>query len=134
MVLSLSKKQEKVTSKESSGNNNSGGGGPALASEVRAGLMVTLAALVLAGLLILSSRSHFLQPVSQRKVVFGYIGGLAKNAPVHFAGHNVGKVENIRFVASPKTHLEVTISVAKDVPIRKDSEAFIDALGFMGEK
>ncbi len=134
MVLSLSKKQEKVTSKEFSGNNNPGEEGSKLSSEVQAGFMVTFAALALVGLLIVSSRAHFLQPVAQRKVTFGYIGGLTKNAPVHFAGHNVGKVENIHFIASPKTQVEVTISMAKDVPIRKDSEAFIDALGFMGEK
>lgn len=134
MALSLSKKQEKPTSKEFSENNPASAGGALLSAEIRAGLMVTLSALVLLGLLIASSRAHFLQPVSTRKVLFNYIGGLSKNAPVHFAGHNVGKVEKIHFITSPKTQLEVTISLAKDVPVRQDSEAFIDTLGFMGEK
>ena len=135
MVLSLSKKQESTTSKESSGNNPPpGGGNSTLTAEIRAGLMVSLAALVLLGLLIVSSRAHFLQPVNTRKIVFGYIGGLTKSAPVHFAGHNVGKVESIRFIPSPKMQVEVMISVAKNAPIRKDSGAYIDALGFMGEK
>ena len=134
MVLSPSKKQEKVTLKESSENNPPAGGGSRLPSEVSAGFMVVFAALVLVTLLVLSSRSHFLTPMAERKVIFNYIGGLAKNAPVHFAGHNVGKVEGVRFIGAPKTQVEVTISIAKDVPVRKDSEAVIDALGFMGEK
>ena len=134
MVLSLSKKQENTTSKESLENKPSPAGVSGLSAEIRAGFMVVFSAIVLIALLMLSSRAHFLTPVVERKITFGYIGGLAKNAPVHFAGHNVGKVEKIHFIASPKTQIEVTISMAKDVPIRRDSEAFIDALGFMGEK
>ena len=69
-----------------------------------------------------------------REVQFAYIGGLAKNSPVHYAGHKVGKVTDIRFNGSADAPVSVTVSIQDDITVREDSLVYIDSLGFMGEK
>ncbi len=67
-------------------------------------------------------------------VLFHYIAGLEKNSPVYFSGHKVGRVADISFFGKDRREIQVMTSVAKDTPLKKDSEAFIDTIGFMGEK
>jgi phospholipid/cholesterol/gamma-HCH transport system substrate-binding protein len=68
------------------------------------------------------------------KIRFGYISGLEQNAPVHFAGREVGKVEHIEIQPEKERPIVVTIRVSDSIFLRKDSGAFIDTLGMMGEK
>ncbi len=130
MAPSTLKKQEKATSKESWVTNVSL---PYTSQEVRAGFLFTAAALLLLALLLLSGKSQ-LGSARQVTARFNYIGGLEKNAPVHFAGHKAGKVTNIEFTPEAESLITVTLALPKDIPIHEDSEVYVDALGFMGEK
>lgn len=69
------------------------------------------------------------------RVLYNYISGLEKGAPVRFAGAEVGKVEKVDILPSwEKSNIAVTLSVRNGVALHKDSEAYIDTLGLMGEK
>lgn len=127
----LSKKHEKVISKESLGNTKTEF---YTSSEIRSGALIALSAAFLFFLLLMAGKSQLFQDTYQIQILFNYIGGLAQNAPVHLAGKAVGRVVDIRFKDSPEGRVIVAVSVAKEAVIRKDSRAFIDALGFMGEK
>ena len=67
-------------------------------------------------------------------ILFNTIAGLEKNSPVYFAGHKVGKVSKIELVSESQTKVLVTAAVATNVRLKTDSDAYIDMLGFMGEK
>lgn len=131
MALLTSKKQEKTTSKESWVNNISQ---PYASNEIRSGFLVIVSALVLLGMLLMSGKSGFFGQTRTVKISFNYIGGLEKNSPVHFAGHKVGKVTGIDFNPDGPSLLTVTAAVSPDIILRADSQAYVDALGFMGEK
>jgi len=69
------------------------------------------------------------------RILYNYISGLEKGAPVRYAGAEVGKVEKVEILtSSDKSNIAVTLSVRDGIKIRKDSEAYIDTLGLMGEK
>ncbi len=82
----------------------------------------------------MSGRSQLFKNTYKIHILFNYISGLSKNAPVHFAGHEVGKVTGIQILGRSEGQVAVTVSISKQAVIRKDSKAFIDILGFMGEK
>jgi len=103
-------------------------------SEIRSGLFITLACIGLLTLLFAAGRAQLFQDVYKVNVLFGYISGLQKNAPVHFAGHKVGKVTNIELLKGSPEKIAVTISVSKAATLKKDSKAYIEIMGFMGEK
>lgn len=107
---------------------------PYSGSELATGFLVVGCAAVLIGLLFLSAKSQFLQKTYPIHLRFNYISGLAKNAPVHYAGHEIGKVTGIQFVADgqgPK--VQVTTAIREDAKIEKDATAYINIMGFMGE-
>lgn len=103
-------------------------------SEIRSGLFITLACIGLLALLFAAGRAQLFQDVHKVNVLFGYISGLQKNAPVHFAGHKVGKVTAIELLHGGKEKIAVTISISKEAVLKKDSKAYIEIMGFMGEK
>jgi phospholipid/cholesterol/gamma-HCH transport system substrate-binding protein len=68
------------------------------------------------------------------KVRFGYLNGLADSAPVYYAGREVGKVASIQIVKGEARPVLVTVKISPEAVIKKDSVAYIDTLGMMGEK
>ena len=106
---------------------------PKASSEVRAGFLITISLVVLISLLFTAGNVQFFQNAREVPVLFNYIGGLEKNAPVRLAGFKIGKVSDIRFSGTSESKVRVTLSVDKGVILKKDSQAFIDIMGFMGE-
>lgn len=131
MALSLFTKPGKTTSKESLAKTKTESFS---ASEVRSGFLVSIAAVCLAVLLFLAGKSQLFKDTYRVQILFDYISGLAKNAPVHFAGHEVGKVTDIRLSGQEEGQILVTATLPKEVQLRQNSQASIDLLGFMGEK
>lgn len=103
-------------------------------SEVRSGFLVSASVVCLGVLLFLAGKSQLFKDTYQVEILFDYISGLAKNAPVHFAGHEVGKVTAIRLSGKEEGQIVVTARIPKEIRLRQNSQAFIDLLGFMGEK
>jgi phospholipid/cholesterol/gamma-HCH transport system substrate-binding protein len=136
MAQSLSPKQETPTSKASSGNSprKPETQGPYLSSEIRSGFFVLASAAVFIALLFFSGQTQFMGQSQTYALHFNYVAGLMESSPVHLAGHKVGKVSKIEFLGGDQTTILVEVSLRKDVTLRQDSEAFIDSMGFMGEK
>lgn len=103
-------------------------------SEIRSGLLVVVSIVVLLCLLFMAGNYSFFRDTRQVRIFFDYISGLGKDAPVHFAGHEVGKVADIQLLPGEGARIVVTASISTDAVLKKDSQAFIDTLGIMGEK
>lgn len=68
-------------------------------------------------------------------VIFNYVSGLEKDSPVHYGGHKAGKVKAITsFTQNAEPKILVTLALEKNVKLKKDTQVFIDIMGFMGEK
>jgi len=102
-------------------------------SEIKSGFFV-LVALVLLLVLTFVVGGYFKKGANEWKVQFGYLSGLSDSAPVYYAGREVGKVDSIQIIPGNVRPVLVTIKVSKEAYVRKDSVAFIDTLGMMGEK
>ncbi|MGB2661072.1 MAG: MlaD family protein [Candidatus Omnitrophota bacterium] len=71
------------------------------------------------------------------KVIFDYVNGLTKDAPVRLAGVDVGEVKGIDIYydeKDKKTRVKLDIRVKNGVQIEKDAEANINTLGLLGEQ
>jgi phospholipid/cholesterol/gamma-HCH transport system substrate-binding protein len=102
-------------------------------SEIKSGFFV-LVTLVMLLVLTFVVGGYFKKGANEWKVQFGYLSGLSDSAPVYYAGREVGKVDSIQILPGEKRPVLVTIKVSKDAYVRKDSVAYIDTLGMMGEK
>ncbi len=101
--------------------------------EVQSGILITVSVALLTGLTFMVG--HFTAGKNQTwQVEFGYISGLEKNAPVRFAGYEVGKVLNIEARPSQAKPILITLSMDPAIVVRNDMQATIDTLGMMGEK
>lgn len=80
------------------------------------------------------SIGKFTGPTRKVTVDFGYVDGLAPDAPVQFAGYRVGKVESVEVLPGPPVRLQAKLSVPKDLPISRTTEVIITSMGMMGEK
>jgi len=65
---------------------------------------------------------------------FKFAGGLEPGAVVRYVGGpKVGRVEQLRIDAQDPSKIEITFSIAKDVPVKTDSKARIYFLGALAE-
>jgi len=70
-------------------------------------------------------------------VIFDFVGGVSKDAPVHVAGVAVGDVKDVEIfynTEQQKTQVRLILVIKKHVKIPKDSVAYINTLGILGEK
>jgi phospholipid/cholesterol/gamma-HCH transport system substrate-binding protein len=102
-------------------------------SEIKSGFFV-LVALILLLVLTFVVGGYFKKGANEWKIRFGYLSGLSDDAPVYYAGREVGKVDSIQILRGESRPVLVTVKVSSDAYVRKDSVAYIDTLGMMGEK
>lgn len=103
-------------------------------NEVKSGLLIVTAAVGLVALLFGAGSYHFFSETYPVQIRFNYISGLEVSAPVHFAGHLVGKVTGIEILGKKNGQILVHAAISKQVVLRQDSQAYIDMMGFLGEK
>jgi phospholipid/cholesterol/gamma-HCH transport system substrate-binding protein len=60
------------------------------------------------------------------------VAGLDKGSPVRLKGVKVGSVEDLKIPRDDITKVQVTIAVAADTPIKKDTDATIASVGITG--
>jgi phospholipid/cholesterol/gamma-HCH transport system substrate-binding protein len=107
-------------------------------SQLKVGITVVIAGIVLATLTILMSGSGgglFASRMTLRSYFFD-AQGLRKGAPVRLSGVDVGNVNDIRIVPNrPDSPVEVWMRVSKDYGfnIRKDSRTLLSTAGVLGE-
>lgn len=102
-------------------------------AEVKSGILVTVSLVFL--LVLTFIVGGFMRGETRTwQVEFSYLGGLEINAPVSYAGTEVGKVDKIQIRPGEEKPVLVTFSMDKTIEPRRDSEAYVDMLGMMGEK
>ncbi|MEW5766844.1 MAG: MlaD family protein [bacterium] len=99
--------------------------------ELKVGLFVTIALLILGGLIMSLGEYHFYRPGYTITVIFKYVGGLKVDAPVMLAGLEVGEVKKMK-IKDSKVH--ATLWLESFARLRRDSRITINSLGMMGEK
>jgi phospholipid/cholesterol/gamma-HCH transport system substrate-binding protein len=102
-------------------------------SEVKSGILVIACFVLLVFLTFKVSDFRGLAQTQEYKIHFNFIAGLEKNAPVHFAGFSVGTIKSIA-IHDGNPAVEVIVQVDKSTPVRRDSQAFVETLGLLGEK
>lgn len=105
------------------------------AQKVRVGLFVAITGLLLLVVLVTFAGMRFWEGRARYRIVFtGTVMGLEKGARVFLNGMKVGSVEDIRVAPDDMRHVEVTIAVREDTPIRANTEAMLQHAGITGLK
>ncbi len=103
-------------------------------SEIKIGIIITLAiAATIWGLNFLKGR-NILQRVNTYYAVFESIGGLEKNSKIFLNGYKVGQVGNIVFSEDGSHKLIVTLGIEKEFKLPVPSTAVLYDADFMGTK
>ncbi len=103
-------------------------------TEIKAGIMIIACAVILLILVFYVGGFNVLEDKYPVRVRYNFTGGLDKNAPVRFAGVKVGEVKDIQLLNEENANIEVTIAINSKVRLHQDSQAFVNTMGFMGEK
>jgi len=102
-----------------------------ITNELKTGLVV-VAAIAVAGLFWIKTTSFSSQPY-RLKTQFNYAEGVKPDSIVKLSGIEIGRVENIKFLYSPDTKVEVTLLVNRNAKVHEDSIAFISTSGLVGD-
>jgi len=105
--------------------------------ELKVGIFV-LIGLVILGIVVFSI-SDFKTSVAGYyiKVILNFAGGIEIGAPVRLAGVKVGEVKDLKIVYSPTEevpHVELLAWIEKRYHLYRDSVAYVNTLGLLGEK
>lgn len=101
--------------------------------EVKTGFFVLVTLLVLFALTFQVGKFQT-GKVQTAKIEFSYVGGLKLDAPVNVAGYELGKVKSIEIFPERKIPVMVTVELKEHVRLFKDSKAWIDSVGFLGDR
>ena len=106
--------------------------------EVKVGIFILFGIVVLFVMIFSIGDIYIIQPGYHIKVRLNYADGIAHSAPVRLSGVEVGQIDGIKIYydadeQSTKVELSALIK-SRDLKIEKDSEAFINMLGPLGEK
>jgi len=105
--------------------------------EFKVGIFVAIGIAVLMSMVFQLKELKFAQQKYTIKVRFDFANGIEVAAPVRVAGVQVGEVKNIELAENKeanKTVVDLYVWLDKKVKVEKDSEAFINTLGLIGEK
>ena len=105
--------------------------------EFKVGIFVAIGIAVLMSMVFQLKELKYAQQKYTIKVRFDFANGIEVAAPVRVAGVQVGEVKNIELAENKeanKTVVDLSVWLDKKVKVEKDSEAFINTLGLIGEK
>ena len=105
-----------------------------ISNEMKVGILVIICSIIFMGFLYKTGGISFKREGYEINVVFHVVAGVQKNAPVRLAGVEIGKVKDINLSYESGTNVVVTLLLEKGTKLKKDSKAYIPALGLMGEK
>ena len=107
--------------------------------EVKVGLFVFIAFVLLAVMVFsisdfYTTQAQYTYPLRFR---FSFVNGIDEGAPVRVAGVKVGEVRAVKVYrdeADQRTRVELSVRISRDAQLEEDSTAYINTLGFLGEK
>ena len=107
------------------------------AREIKVGLFVFIALILLAVVVFSISDFYTAQPQYTLRVRFHFANGIEVGAPVRLAGVTVGEVRAVRVIrdeATQRSQAELGITLSRDAKIEENAVAYINTLGLIGEK
>jgi phospholipid/cholesterol/gamma-HCH transport system substrate-binding protein len=105
--------------------------------ELRVGIFVFIGLIIFTYIVFSIGDFYVFKPGYRIKARFGFIDGIQASAPIRYAGVEAGKVENIRIFYNEekkKTEIELTGWISREIRVEKDSQAYVNTLGVVGEK
>lgn len=105
--------------------------------EIKVGLFVFIAFVLLAVVVFSISDFYTAQPQYSLRVRFNFANGVEAGAPVRLAGVNVGEVRSIRIYrdeALQKMQAELEMRLLREAKIEEDAVVYVNTLGLIGEK
>ncbi|MFH1093618.1 MAG: MlaD family protein [Candidatus Omnitrophota bacterium] len=106
--------------------------------EFKVGIFVVIAIIILSMIVFqIGGINIFNTNIYKLNVIFDFVNGVSKDAPVHVAGVAVGDVKDVEISYNKekkKTQVQLHLVIKNNVKIPKDSVAYINTLGILGEK
>lgn len=105
--------------------------------EMKVGLFIGVGIFLMFFIVFSVSEHNPFQKGYSFKVIFDYVNGITKNAPVRLAGVRVGEVDDIVIYYDEdvqRTRVRLDVKVDSTTRIEKDAIARINTLGLLGEQ
>lgn len=104
--------------------------------ELKVGIFVFIGLVILTYFVLMIGDFKLMKHGYHIKTVFGFANGIKVGAPLRLAGVDVGEVKEIKLSHEKegKTIVFLTAWVENEVKIPKDSRAWVNTLGLLGEK
>ncbi len=103
------------------------------ADEIKVGLVIVVSLLILAGFIISIMGLKLGEPIDTYTTQLKFAGGVEPGTVVRFGGMQVGKVTEVGISPSDDTLIRLAMIVEKGLPVKTDSEVFINTIGFLGD-
>ncbi len=100
-------------------------------NEIKAGLVIIVAVVI--GVMFFGKTAKFKGETYDIKTFFIYGGNLQPDAMVKLSGIEVGRLKALNFVYTSGTRVECILEIDAKAKIRRDSIAYIDTAGFVGD-
>ena len=105
-----------------------------LSAEFKVGLLTLVALVVLVMGTLFVGNFQWFQKTYQMEIRFDFVSGLQEGAPVRLNGVKVGSVKSIQFRNNQVPPISVIAQISQDARLHKNTRAFINTMGLMGEK
>ena len=106
--------------------------------EFKVGFFVIFAIVILSMIVFqIGGINIFNTDIQRLNVIFDFVNGVSKDAPVHVAGVAVGDVKDVEIFYNQekkKTQVQLHLMIKNNIKIPSDSVAYINTLGILGEK
>ncbi|HAJ57113.1 MAG TPA: hypothetical protein DCL35_05015 [Candidatus Omnitrophica bacterium] len=104
--------------------------------ELQVGIFVFIGLLILSWFVLWIGDFKIIKHGYHVKVSFGFANGIKVGAPLRLAGVDVGEVKEIKLTRDDggKTVVYLTTWLDSEIQIPKDSRAWVNTLGLLGEK
>ncbi|MDD5167145.1 MAG: MlaD family protein, partial [Candidatus Omnitrophica bacterium] len=105
--------------------------------ELKVGIFAFFGMVILAVFVLSIGKFRTLTKGYEVSFIYNFVNGVKIGAPVRFAGFDSGEVKRIHLFLVPeekRSKVEVVVWVRSEVQIPRDSTAWINTLGLLGEK
>ncbi len=103
-------------------------------NEIKAGCLVIAGIVLLVTFLILISGLDLFKHKHIYYAQFKYTSGVEVGSLVRYGGMEVGRVKKVSIAPNDNTLIQFELEIGADVPVKRNSQAFITSIGIMGEE
>ena len=100
-------------------------------NEIKAGIIVFSGIIALIIFIAVITGTRLWQPEKEYYILLRFAGGIEPGVPVRYGGIDVGEVNDIKIYEEDNSIIKITITVKENVPVKYDSEAYINSLGML---